>query len=44
MDEKILYMNNKWGLISSIWRLEFFVVVIIAWVPLIFQQLINGGI
>ena len=36
-DEKILYINNNWGLISSIWRLEFFVVVIIAWVSFNFS-------
>ena len=36
-DEKVLYMNNSWGLISSIWRLEFFVVVIIAWVSFNFS-------
>jgi len=36
-DEKVLYMNNKWGLLSSIWRLEFFVVVIITWVSFNFS-------
>jgi hypothetical protein len=36
-DEKILYMNNNWGLASSIWRLEFFIVVIIAWVSFNFS-------
>ena len=38
-DEKILYMTNKWGLISTIWRLEFFVVVIIAWVSFNFSTI-----
>jgi hypothetical protein len=36
-DEKILYMNKNWGLVSSIWRLEFIVVVIIAWVSFNFS-------
>jgi len=36
-DEKILHMNNNWGLISSIWRLEFIMVVVIAWVSFNFS-------
>ena len=36
-DEKILHMNNNWGLISFIWRLEFVMVVIIAWVSFNFS-------
>ncbi len=36
-DEKILHMNNNWGLISFIWRLEFIIVVIIAWVSFNFS-------
>jgi len=37
-DEKILYMNNNWGLVSFIWRAEFFAVVIISWVSLNFSS------
>ena len=36
-DEKILHMNSNWGLISFIWRLEFIMVVIIAWVSFNFS-------
>jgi hypothetical protein len=36
-DEKILHMNNNWGLISFIWKLEFIIVVIIAWVSFNFS-------
>jgi len=36
-DEKILHMNNNWGLISFIWRFEFIIVVIIAWVSFNFS-------
>jgi hypothetical protein len=36
-DEKILHMNNNWGLISFIWRLEFIAAVVIGWVSLNFS-------
>jgi len=36
-EEKILHMNNNWGLISFIWRLEFIIVVIIALVSFNFS-------
>ena len=38
-DEKILHMNNNWGLISFIWRVEFIAVVILAWVSLSFSTI-----
>lgn len=36
-DEKILYMNNNWGLLSFIWQTEFFAVVVIGWVSINFS-------
>jgi len=39
MKVKIEHMNNNWTLISSIWSLEFIMVVIIAWVSLNFSTI-----
>jgi len=36
-DEKILYINNNWSLVSNIWRFEFFAAILIAWTSLNFS-------